>query len=40
MSIYKVVWGFEKRTVFVLDQLYIVDGCESVRTVDHCPETN
>jgi len=26
------------RIVLVLDQLYIVDGCESVRTVDHCPE--
>jgi hypothetical protein len=35
-----VVWRFEKQTVFVLDQLYVVDGCESVRTVDHCPETN
>ena len=40
VSIWTPVLDFNGHTVLVLDQLYIVEGCESVRTVDHCPETN
>jgi hypothetical protein len=38
LRICTLLQNHRERTVLVLDQLYIVDGCESVRTVDHCPE--
>ena len=40
VSIWTPALDYNGHTVLVLDQLYIVEGCESVRTVDHCPETS